>query len=111
MTLWRKYSSNWRENHANTSSEKTIENLTSMLYKNEASDYESEYYLTKIKFNDDTRIKEANRILSSTRILKANSIKAIKINPPSRTGTGSRFIKNKLIQIIEMKLSIVLIVY
>ena len=44
-----------------------------MLYKNEASDYESEYYLTKIKFNDDTRIKEANRILSSTRILKANS--------------------------------------
>ena len=61
------------EKNISSSSEKTIENLTSMLYKNEASDYESEYYLTKIKFNDDTRIKEANRILSSTRILKANS--------------------------------------
>lgn len=53
--------------------EETMENLTSMLYKNETSDYDSEYYLTKIKFDSDSRIREANRILSPTRILKIES--------------------------------------
>lgn len=61
------------EKNISSTTEETMENLTSMLYKNQSSDYDSEYYLTKIKFNDDNRIKEANRILSPTRILKVNS--------------------------------------
>ena len=50
-----------------------IENISSMLYHNFNSDYYREYYLTKIKFNQDNRIKEVNRILSPTRILKIES--------------------------------------
>ena len=50
-----------------------IENISSMLYHNFSSDYYREYYLTKIKFNQDNRIEEVNRILSPTRILKIES--------------------------------------
>ena len=50
-----------------------IENISSMLYHNFSSDYYREYYLTKIKFNQDNRIEEVNRILSPTRILKVES--------------------------------------
>ena len=50
-----------------------IENISSMLYRNISSDYNREYYLTKIKFNEDNRIEEVNRILSPTRILKIES--------------------------------------
>ena len=50
-----------------------IENISSMLYHNFNSDYYREYYLTKIKFNQDNRIEEVNRILSPTRILKIES--------------------------------------
>ena len=44
-----------------------------MLYHNYSSDYNREYYLTKIKFNQDNRIEEVNRLLSPTRILKIES--------------------------------------
>ena len=44
-----------------------------MLYHNFSSDYNREYYLTKIKFNQDNRIEEVNRLLSPTRILKIES--------------------------------------
>ena len=50
-----------------------IENISSMLYHNISSDYNREYYLTKIKFNQDNRIEEVNRLLSPTRILKIES--------------------------------------
>ena len=50
-----------------------IENISSILYQNISSDYNREYYLTKIKFNQDNRIEEVNRLLSATRILKIES--------------------------------------
>ena len=50
-----------------------IENISSILYQNISSDYNREYYLTKIKFNQDNRIEEVNRLLSPTRILKIES--------------------------------------
>ena len=56
-----------------------IETLSSMFYRNEISDYDSEYYLTKIKFSEDNRIREVNRILSPTRILKVNITQLNKI--------------------------------
>ena len=56
-----------------------IETLSSNLYINEVSDYDTEYYLTKIKFFEDNRIREVNRILSPTRILKINITQLNKI--------------------------------
>ena len=56
-----------------TKKKNQIENLSSMLYHNYSSDYNREYYLTKIKFNQDNRIEEVNRLLSPTRILKIES--------------------------------------
>ncbi len=56
-----------------------IETLSSNLYINEVSDYDTEYYLTKIKFSEDNRIREVNRILSPTRILKINITQLNKI--------------------------------
>ncbi len=56
-----------------TKKKSQIENISSMLYHNYSSDYNREYYLTKIKFNQDNRIEEVNRLLSPTRILKIES--------------------------------------
>ena len=56
-----------------TKKKSQIENISSMLYHNFSSDYNREYYLTKIKFNQDNRIEEVNRLLSPTRILKIES--------------------------------------
>ena len=56
-----------------TKKETGIENISSMLYHNISSDYNREYYLTKIKFNQDNRIEEVNRLLSPTRIIKVES--------------------------------------
>ena len=55
--------------------QKNFENLTSLLYieENNNSNYDCEYYLSKIKFSEDNRLKEAKRILNPTRILKIDS--------------------------------------
>ena len=50
-----------------------MENFTAMLYKNETPEYETEFYLSKIKFKNDTRISEANHLLCPTRMIKVNS--------------------------------------
>ena len=47
--------------------------VSSMLYNEQSPHNDSEYYITNIKFNSDTRFKESLRILNPNRIIKVNT--------------------------------------
>jgi hypothetical protein len=48
-------------------------NISGLLYENQSSNYQSDYYMTNIKFNEDTRFKEGLRILNPSRVVKVNT--------------------------------------
>jgi hypothetical protein len=47
--------------------------ISTMLYENHNTNYESDFYLANIKFSNDSRFKEALRILNPSRFLKVNT--------------------------------------
>ena len=58
-----------------TKKKSQIENISSMLYHNYSSDYNREYYLTKIKFNQDNRIEEGQSTFISHKNIKNRIIR------------------------------------
>jgi hypothetical protein len=62
--------------------------IATMLYENHATNYESEFDLANIKFNVDSRFKEAVRILNPSRALKLNTAH---LNNDSSTFEQERF--------------------